>query len=168
MRPGPSMGRGARGLSITIRWRRAISAWPGRPHVDLLETLVEELVGVCFAAPAVQACRVSVVKPDIFNEVAAVGVEVFRGAREVKGAALVTGGAVRIGAVIARRLAREGYAVGVHAHRSIEKAETLATELRAQGFASVALGADLSDREAVGGLVARLRRGAGTGAAAGQ
>ncbi len=71
----------------------------------------------------------------------------------MKGAALVTGGAVRIGAAIARRLAREGYAVGVHAHRSIEKAEFLAAELRAGGLAAVALHADLNDREAVGGLV---------------
>ncbi len=72
----------------------------------------------------------------------------------MKGAALVTGGAVRIGAVIARRLAAEGYAVGVHAHRSIDKAEALAAELRAQGHAAAALAADLSDRAAVGGLVA--------------
>ena len=72
----------------------------------------------------------------------------------MKGAALVTGGAVRIGAAIARRLAREGYAVGVHAHRSIEQAERLAAELRADGFAAAALSADLSDGAAVCGLVA--------------
>ncbi len=72
----------------------------------------------------------------------------------MKGCALVTGGAVRIGAVIAQRLAREGYAVGVHAHRSIAQAEALAGELRAEGFAAAALSADLGDRAAVGGLVA--------------
>jgi dihydroneopterin aldolase len=53
-------------------------AWPGRDHVDLLETLVEEVVAVCFAIAAVAACRVSIVKPDIFNDTAAVGVEVYR------------------------------------------------------------------------------------------
>lgn len=58
--------------------RDAIRGWPGRPHTDLLETLAEELVGLCFAIAAVQACRVSVEKPDIFNEADAAGVEIFR------------------------------------------------------------------------------------------
>ncbi len=58
--------------------RSAIRTWPGRPHTDLLETLVDELVAVCFANPRVEACRVSVMKPDIFNEAAAAGVEVYR------------------------------------------------------------------------------------------
>ncbi len=58
--------------------RHAIRGWPARPHTDLLETLVDELVGLCFADARVEACRVSVVKPDIFNEAAAAGVEVYR------------------------------------------------------------------------------------------
>jgi len=58
--------------------RRAIRAWPGRPHTPLLETLAEELVALCFADARVQSCRVSVEKPDIFNEAAAAGVEIFR------------------------------------------------------------------------------------------
>ncbi len=58
--------------------REAIRAWPSRPHADLLETLAEELVAVCFANAAVQACRVSVLKPDVFNEVGAAGVEFYR------------------------------------------------------------------------------------------
>ncbi len=58
--------------------RAALKAWPGRPHIDLLETLADELVSICFANPAVQACRVSVMKPDIFNEAAAAGVEISR------------------------------------------------------------------------------------------
>jgi dihydroneopterin aldolase len=53
-------------------------SWPGRGHVDLLETLVEEVVALCFAIPEVAACRVSIVKPDIFNDTAAVGIEVYR------------------------------------------------------------------------------------------
>jgi NAD(P)-dependent dehydrogenase (short-subunit alcohol dehydrogenase family) len=71
----------------------------------------------------------------------------------VKGAALVTGAARRIGAVIARRLAEQGYAVGVHANRSIEEAEALAAALRAAGFRAEALAADLSDRAALDGLL---------------
>jgi len=58
--------------------RDAVRAWPGRPHTDLLETLAEELVALCFSIPAVQACRVSVQKPDIFNEADAAGIELFR------------------------------------------------------------------------------------------
>lgn len=58
--------------------RAAIRTWPGRPHTDLLETLVEELVALCLSNSRVQACRVSVVKPDIFNDAGAAGVEIFR------------------------------------------------------------------------------------------
>ena len=58
--------------------RAALRAWPGRPHTDLLETLAEELVALCLADPRVQACRVSVMKPDVFNEAAAAGVEFYR------------------------------------------------------------------------------------------
>lgn len=58
--------------------RSALKSWPDRPHTDLLETLADELVSVCFANPAVRACRISVMKPDIFNEAAAVGVEISR------------------------------------------------------------------------------------------
>jgi dihydroneopterin aldolase len=52
--------------------------WPDRPHVDFLETYVEELIALCFADPKCEAARVSITKPDIFPETAAVGVEVFR------------------------------------------------------------------------------------------
>lgn len=58
--------------------RAALKSWPSRPHTELLETLVDELVGLCFRHQAVRACRVSVLKPDIFNEAAAAGVEVYR------------------------------------------------------------------------------------------
>jgi dihydroneopterin aldolase len=58
--------------------RTALKAWPNRPHTPLLETLAEELVRLCFTSPEVTACRVSVTKPDIFNEAEAAGVEVFR------------------------------------------------------------------------------------------
>ena len=44
----------------------------------LLETLVEELIGVCFSLPPVEACRVRITKPDIFPEAAGAGVEIFR------------------------------------------------------------------------------------------
>ena len=58
--------------------RAALKAWPARPHTPLLEELVEELVQLCLGNPVVEACRVSVVKPDIFNEAAGAGIEVYR------------------------------------------------------------------------------------------
>ena len=58
--------------------RQGILALPSRPHIDLLETIVDELVAICFADPRVEACRVGVRKPDIFNEAAGAGVDVFR------------------------------------------------------------------------------------------
>ena len=58
--------------------RAALRNWPDRPHTDLLETLLEELVELCFLDARVEACRVSIVKPDVFNEAAAAGVEVYR------------------------------------------------------------------------------------------
>lgn len=57
--------------------RQTIKGWPSRPHTPLLETFLNELVDLCFENARVEACRVSVMKPDIFNEVAAVGVEAF-------------------------------------------------------------------------------------------
>ena len=60
------------------RVRDHIASWRGRDHVELLETLVEELIGVCLDLPPVEACRVRIVKPDIFPEAAAAGVEIFR------------------------------------------------------------------------------------------
>ena len=58
--------------------RAALKTWPGRPHTSLLETLLHELVELCFRYPRVGACRVSIMKPDIFSEAAGAGVEVFQ------------------------------------------------------------------------------------------
>ncbi len=58
--------------------REAIKTWPARPHTPLLETFAEEVVGLCFDIVWVEACRVSIVKPDIFNEAAGAGVELYR------------------------------------------------------------------------------------------
>ncbi|MDB5538319.1 MAG: Short chain dehydrogenase [Devosia sp.] len=60
--------------------------------------------------------------------------------------ALITGAADRIGAAIARRLAREGWAVVVHYRNSAEKAEALAADVLAAGGNAATLGADLADR----------------------
>ena len=69
-------------------------------------------------------------------------------------AALITGGARRIGAAIARALAREGYALALHANRSRDEAEKLAVEIEAAGGRARVVLADLADPAAVDGLIA--------------
>ncbi len=58
--------------------RNELKAWRARDHVELIETLLEDLVALCFRNARVEACRVSIVKPDIFNEAGGAGVEVYR------------------------------------------------------------------------------------------
>ncbi|HWI26840.1 MAG TPA: SDR family oxidoreductase [Stellaceae bacterium] len=62
-------------------------------------------------------------------------------------AALVTGAAKRIGRVLALTLARDGWAVAVHHHRSHDEADAVIAEIAAEGGRAVALAADLA-REA--------------------
>jgi NAD(P)-dependent dehydrogenase (short-subunit alcohol dehydrogenase family) len=69
------------------------------------------------------------------------------------GAALITGAGRRIGAAIARALAREGYAVMLHAHHSRGEAETVAEEIAASGGNAGVVLADLADAAAVRGLM---------------
>lgn len=63
--------------------------------------------------------------------------------------AFVTGGSRGIGRAVVRRLAAEGYAVGINYLHSREQAEALAAELREQGIGALAVRADVADREAV-------------------
>jgi 7,8-dihydroneopterin aldolase/epimerase/oxygenase len=58
--------------------RDFLKTFPSLPHTDLLETIVDEIVAKCFENERVEACRVAVLKLDIFNEAEAAGVEVFR------------------------------------------------------------------------------------------
>lgn len=76
-------------------------------------------------------------------------------------AALVTGGALRIGAAICRRLAREGYAVAVHCRASRDAAEALAEELRSGGVAAAVVVADLEDAAAASRLIPEAARAIG-------
>ena len=68
-------------------------------------------------------------------------------------AALITGAGRRIGAAVARALARAGYAVALHAHRSRAEAERLAAEIDGAGGRAAVVLADLADAAAVRGLV---------------
>jgi NAD(P)-dependent dehydrogenase (short-subunit alcohol dehydrogenase family) len=68
-------------------------------------------------------------------------------------AALVTGGARRIGRAIALALGRAGYAVAINTLHSAEEAEALRREIIAMGVRADVVRADLSDHAAVQALV---------------
>lgn len=79
----------------------------------------------------------------------------------MKGGALVTGAGRRIGAAIARRLAREGYATALHCRRSVSDAEALASDIVAGGGRAAVLVEDLGDAAAPARLVARAAEAVG-------
>jgi NAD(P)-dependent dehydrogenase (short-subunit alcohol dehydrogenase family) len=68
-------------------------------------------------------------------------------------AALVTGGAQRIGRAIVLSLARAGYAVAIHANRSRAAADELRALIAGRGDRVAVVMADLADHDAVLGLV---------------
>jgi NAD(P)-dependent dehydrogenase (short-subunit alcohol dehydrogenase family) len=76
-------------------------------------------------------------------------------------AALVTGGAQRIGGAIVRALTDAGYAVAIHAHRSTSAALDLRRDIFAAGGRAEVLAADLSDHDAACALVAQAAAAVG-------
>lgn len=78
------------------------------------------------------------------------------------GVALVTGGAKRIGAAVARDLARQGFAIAIHCNTSRADADALAREIAANGGEAAVFPADLTDPRATAGLVPAVRRTLGT------
>ena len=74
-------------------------------------------------------------------------------AAPVPQAALVTGGARRIGRALVLALADAGFAVAVHHHRSQAEAEALVAEIAGTGGKAVAIAADLADENAVQDLL---------------
>ena len=58
--------------------RELIAARIGQGHVELQETLCDDLAAQLLAHPRVQAVRLSCCKPDVYPDCEAVGVEVFR------------------------------------------------------------------------------------------
>tara|TARA_B100000989_G_scaffold242177_1_gene189127 strand:- start:5 stop:397 length:393 start_codon:yes stop_codon:yes gene_type:complete len=54
----------------------AIREWEYRPHTDRLETLLFEMLEVCFADARVKAARVKLRKTEVFTEAEAAGIEV--------------------------------------------------------------------------------------------
>lgn len=76
-------------------------------------------------------------------------------------AALITGGAHRLGRAMALSLAGRGYHIAVHYGSSATKAHQTVTDLRALGVRAVALQGDLLDASAVEGLVPAARAALG-------
>jgi len=68
-------------------------------------------------------------------------------------AALVTGGAKRVGLAITRALVQAGYAVAVHANTSHAEADAVCAEIRGNGGRAAAVQADLTDHMQVLKLV---------------
>ena len=71
------------------------------------------------------------------------------------GTALVTGASRRIGAAIARDMARNGWRVAIHYRHSEQDAAALADDIRATGAEAVSLQADLADMADVLSVVPR-------------
>jgi NAD(P)-dependent dehydrogenase (short-subunit alcohol dehydrogenase family) len=77
------------------------------------------------------------------------------------GPALVTGGARRLGAAIARALAAHGHPVVIHCHHSRADAEALAAEIRASGGAAAIVAGDLAALSGLAALHAEAARAFG-------
>lgn len=78
-------------------------------------------------------------------------------ARHERPIVLVTGGARRVGAVIARTLHAAGYDLALHCRHSVAEAEALATELeQLRADSTLVLQADLADPEAPAALIDTL------------
>jgi NAD(P)-dependent dehydrogenase (short-subunit alcohol dehydrogenase family) len=74
---------------------------------------------------------------------------------------LVTGGARRIGAGIARRLALRGHAVAVHHHHAPDEAEALAAAIGAAGGRVCLVAGELAEAQTATALIAAAREGLG-------
>jgi NAD(P)-dependent dehydrogenase (short-subunit alcohol dehydrogenase family) len=76
------------------------------------------------------------------------------GGQDRPGAALVTGGARRIGRAICLKLAQAGYAIAIHCQRSQAEANLLKDEIETAGGAAGIVAADLGDRMAAERMIA--------------
>jgi 3-oxoacyl-[acyl-carrier protein] reductase len=75
--------------------------------------------------------------------------------------AIVTGGSRGIGAVVAERLARDGFAVIVNYSANAAHAETLVGQIEARGGRALAARADVSDPDAMRGMFDAAERALG-------
>jgi len=76
-------------------------------------------------------------------------------------AAVVTGGAQRVGRAIVEHLAAAGYSVAIHCHKSIREAEALMRDVIATGCEAAVVEADLADPGTVGRIISQARAALG-------
>lgn len=76
-------------------------------------------------------------------------------------AALVTGGAIRLGRAIAQSLARMDFDIALHYHQSEKAAEELAGQLNDLGVKCQLFGADLSRQDEMLGLIGQVKEAFG-------
>src|SRR5438445_1870088 len=76
-------------------------------------------------------------------------------------AALVTGGAKRIGKAIVEDLASQGFAVAIHANRSRDEADALAAGINQSGGNAAVVSDDLTDMDAVSDLIGQAEAALG-------
>ncbi|MBV9735966.1 MAG: SDR family oxidoreductase [Acidisphaera sp.] len=76
-------------------------------------------------------------------------------------AALVTGGARRVGRAVVLALARAGFSVAVHCRNSTEEAERTAAKAREAGVRAAALRADLAHEQETVGLIGAAQAAVG-------
>lgn len=74
----------------------------------------------------------------------------------MSGLVLVTGAGRRVGTGIAKRLARDGWTIGVHYNASRAGAEEVAASIRADGGGAETFAADLSDQSAIDTMASAL------------
>ncbi|MBT6428521.1 MAG: SDR family oxidoreductase [Rhodospirillaceae bacterium] len=74
--------------------------------------------------------------------------------------ALITGGAIRVGAAMAQAMAADGWHVAIHYHGSTKEAGALLARIQADGGQGHLVQADLRDADAVAGLIAAAGRDA--------
>lgn len=70
----------------------------------------------------------------------------------MSGLVLVTGGGRRVGAAIAKRLARDGWTIGLHCNASRAEAESLVAEIAEAGGAAESFQANLRDETSTGAM----------------
>lgn len=71
--------------------------------------------------------------------------------------ALVTGGARRLGRALVDAAAGEGYAVAVHANRSVDAGKVTVADLESRGVPACLVTADLSNADEAAALIPRLQ-----------
>jgi len=75
--------------------------------------------------------------------------------------ALVTGGGKRIGRAIVEDLATHGFAVAIHVNRSRHEGDELASSIVARGGRATVISADLTEMDAVGGMIGAAAKALG-------